>query len=67
LPFLHSLLARVEKGVRQNNLIFPHLWAQEPLFGLDEPPLGELGVERVELVDEALVNLCAFTAGVKVL
>lgn len=67
LPLLHSLLSRVEKGVRQNNLIFAHLGAQEPLLRLDESPLCELGVESVELVDEALVDLGAFAAGVEIL
>ena len=67
LPLLPSLLAGVEKGVRQDNLVLAHLLAQQPLLGLDERPFRELGVERVELVDESLVDLGALAAGVEVL
>jgi|694.fasta_scaffold47549_5 hypothetical protein len=66
LSFMSSLFARVKEGVRQNNLVFPHLLVQKPLFRFDQSPFRELGIERVELINEALIDLGALPTGVEV-
>lgn len=64
---LRRALPRIEEGVGEHKLLLGGVGSGGPVLGADEPALEEVGVEGVELVDEALVNLGALPAGVEVL
>lgn len=64
---LRRSFAGIQKSIGEYYLVFSCICSDCPLFRLNESAFCQLQVECVELIDESLIDFCAFPPRIEVL
>lgn len=64
---LRRSFARIEEGISEYNFFLGSVSSDRPLFRPDHASLQKSVIECIKLIDEPLINFCAFSARIEVL